>query len=698
MGKKRAQSRIAELIETIQYHDRLYYNKDTPEIADYDYDLMFNELKDLEAKNPELLRIDSPTQRVSGHPLEKFEKAPHRKPMLSLQNCFNEDDLKSFDLRLKKNLGSDKPIEYFCEPKFDGLAIELVYEKGILTRALTRGDGSVGEVVTQNIKTLKSVPLSLPDKANSLLEVRGEVLIFKSDFLELNQMQQDSGGNPFANPRNAAAGAIRQLDSRVAAQRPLRLFCYAPGAIKNLSFESQTEFLQHISDCNLPTLRLGSFKQVKNAFQKLTRSKKVMTSLQIPETPMSCSCLSIDDAIIYYRELMMTRQFLPFDIDGVVIKVNHYQTQEELGQVARSPRWAIAAKFKPEREQTLVEDIQVQVGRTGALTPVAIMKPVSVGGVTITNATLHNQDEIDRKDVRIGDTIEIHRAGDVIPEVIRVVTSLRPKGTKPYKIPPQCPVCNESAELAEGEVVLRCVNPTCPAIMKEGLKHFVSRRAMNIDKLGDKIIDQLSENGLVKHFSDLYKLRQADLLSLERQGEKSSSNILESISASKNPPFARFIFSLGIRFVGEQTARILATRFRSIDALLNVTEDELLKVDDVGPKVANSILSALSKKSFQKEIQELLKVGVSIEKMKDPYLEKAKSVLLGKSVVITGSLPMERNEIKEIILAHGGKSPGSVSKKTDFILAGDAAGSKLEKAQELGVQVLNWDEFQKLIN
>lgn len=687
-----AEKKIKSLVADIRRHDELYYLNDQPEITDYSYDLLFNELKTLESQFPHLVLPESPTQRVGGEALDKFEKAIHRTPMLSLQNSFSEEDLLAFDQRIKKILGSERNIEYFCEPKLDGLAIELVYEKGLLVAALTRGDGSMGEVVTSNIKTIKSIPLKLDEAQNlPVFEVRGEVLILKQDFLSLNEAQQEKGQNAFANPRNAAAGTVRQLDPKVTAGRPLCMFCYAPGVIDGAIFKTQKQFLDNVADLKLPVLKSAEIKDVVVSLQKIKP-----TSKKVFETPMSANCKSIEEAIEYYRTLQVLRHNLPFEIDGVVIKVNDYSLQNQIGYVARSPRWAIAAKFKPERATTVVSDIVVQVGRTGALTPVAIMEPVQVGGVTISNATLHNQDEIDRKDVRIGDTVAIHRAGDVIPEIIEVDVTKRKKSSKRFKLPDQCPACGEAVVQPEDEVILRCVNPACPSVVREGLKHFVSRKAMNIDKLGDKIIEQLCDARLVKTYSDLYQIKKSQILELDRQGEKSAQNIIDSIEASKTPTLQRFIYSLGIRFVGEQTARILSIRFGTIDKLMIASIEQLQEVNDIGPKVAQSIVQAFSKKAFIDEIRKLQQFGVSIQNPKSSDAID-NSPIKGKNIVVTGSLPMERGAIKELILSHGGKSAGSVSKKTDYVLAGEAAGSKLEKAQELGITVLSWEDFQRLI-
>lgn len=658
-------SRVAALREQIAEHDYHYHVLDRPVISDYEYDQLFAELQRLEAEYPELITPDSPTQRVGARPLDQFAKAKHRKPMLSLQNSYDPDDIRAFDERVKKFAETARDIEYFCEPKFDGLAVELIYENGVLSGALTRGDGETGEVITSNVRTIRSVPLRLKE-ALPLFEVRGEVLMLKKDFAALNEAQQEAGLMTFANPRNAAAGSVRQLDPRITASRPLRLFCYAPGVVEGKKFKTHKEFADFTLSLGLP----------------VWREHKI--------------CRSVEEVIDYYHEVMSARHDLPFDIDGIVIKTNSIALQEQLGFVARSPRWASAAKFPPEQGRTVIENIQVQVGRTGALTPVAIMRPVKVGGVTITNATLHNQDEIDRKDVRIGDTVIIQRAGDVIPEIVSVVLDQRPKNSKPFVIEPKCPACGSRAERPEGEVVLRCPNSLCPAKIRESLIHFVSRRAMDIDKMGEKLIHQLVDAGLVHKFSDIYRLKYEQVLELERKAEKSAQNIMQSIEASKKPTLARFIYALGIRFVGEQTARDLAAHFKSIDKLLAATKEDLLGVEGIGPKVADAILAALSEKAFVKEIHDLQKLGVEIQNPKAPAAG-AKLPLKDLTFVITGTLPEPRDNVKDLIVSLGGKCAGSVSKKTNYVLAGEEAGSKLDKARELGVPVIDWDQFKRMI-
>lgn len=665
MPKTSARDRYDELKNEIRHHDYQYHVLDKPEIRDFDYDKLYQELLKIEQDHPEWVTEDSPSQRVGGEVLEGFEKVAHRKPMLSLQNTYSAEEILEFDKRVQKKLDREVEVEYFCEPKFDGLSIELVYEKGVLVRAITRGDGQVGENVLSNVRTIKSVPLTLKEKI-PLLEVRGEILILKEDFKKLNEQQEENGLMTFANPRNAAAGTVRQLDPRIAASRPLKLFCYAPGSLEGVKVSSQLEW------------------------------QKLLKDLDFPVSPLGAVCKNAKAAQEFYFNIEKQRHKLPFDIDGVVIKVNSFKLQDQIGFIARSPSWATATKYKPEQATTTVEKIIVQVGRTGALTPVAVMNPVKVGGVTVTNATLHNIEEVQRKDVREGDTVVIHRAGDVIPEILEVVLDKRPKNSKPFEMPSKCPTCSEKVVKVEGEVITRCVNPLCPSVMKESLKHFVSRRAMNMEKLGDKLIEQFFDAGLVQKFSDLYRLKKDDVLSLDRQGDKSAQNIIDSVDSSRHPSLARFIYALGIRFVGEQTARSLSTHFKSIDKFIETTEEELVEIEDIGPKVAQSIASALKQKKFVKEILELQKLGVEIEKQKST--PKGEQKLSGMNIVITGTLPMGRDEIKDLIVSLGGKSSGSVSKKTNFVLAGEEAGSKLDKARELGVKVIDWDEFQKLIN
>lgn len=679
MDKKIIESRIQDLRDKIQHHNYQYHVLDRPEITDFDYDQLFKELNDLEAQYPELIQPESPTQRVGGEPLSSFNKVSHRLPMLSLQNTYSTTELTEFHERLLNFLKGQGQFTYFCEPKFDGLAVELVYENGLLIKAITRGDGVTGEDILSNIKTISSIPLKLSANHDlpipRILEVRGEVLIFKKDFAQLNDSIQAQGKNIFANPRNAAAGSLRQLDPQVAAQRPLRFFAYAPGIIDGLTLSSQMEFFELIRQFKIP-----------NAFDF---SKALNLDFDLYKL-----CKGPDEIVSYYKKMESLRSHLPFEIDGVVIKVNEFSIQDILGQVARSPRWATAGKFKPEQAETKIERIDIQVGRTGVFTPVAIMKPVRVGGVQITSATLHNQDEIDRKDIREGDTVIIHRAGDVIPEVVKVVLEKRPVVSKPYKIPTTCPSCQHQGVKNEEEVAIRCVNPLCPSVFKESLKHFVSRKAMNIDKLGSKIIDRFVDEGLLKSYADIYKLKAGDILKLDRFGDKSVENLLSSIESSKVVDFDRFIYALGIRFVGEQTAKSLAQHFASIDELISADLETLTTIDDIGPKVAQSIVEQFKDTEFVKELNLLIQTGLEIQ-----YKEKTANLhpeFSGKTFVITGTLSLSRGEATSYIEALGGKITSTVSKKTDYVVIGDNPGSKAEKAGSLGITMLSWDDVLKL--
>lgn len=678
MTQNEAKSEIKKLTEEIEKHNYLYHTQDKPEISDYDYDQLFNQLLELENQFPELASPTSPTQKVGGQVLDSFNKKEHAEPMLSLQNTYSAEEIFEFEEKIQRQLNDDQPIEFFCSPKYDGVAMELVYMNGVLTHAITRGDGTTGEDVLSNVKTVSNVPLKLTGKKiPRRLDIRGEILLFKKDFVAINDSQEEAGQQTFANPRNAAAGTIRQLDSKIAAKRNLKMFCYSLGFSEEFESDDQKNFEDQLFQFGLPTMALAP--------KKLTKGK------------LSQICRGAKEVVEYYKAIEKLRHSLDFEIDGIVVKVNSFASQKSLGNIARSPRWAFAAKFTPEQAETIIKDIQVQVGRTGALTPVAIMEPVSVGGVTITNATLHNQDEIDRKDVRVGDTVLIHRAGDVIPEVIKVVENKRKKGSKAFKIPDQCPTCGTTAEQLEGEVVKRCANPMCPSIMVESLKHFVSRNALNIDKLGSKLIEVFYEKQLISTFSDIYKLTYDDLINLERQGDKSVTNTLESIEKSKNTELHRLIYSLGIRFVGEQTARTLAQHFKSIDKFLEATEEELLELPDVGPKVVEAITKVFKQKGFHKEVKELIKVGVKPKEIKTSSTQ-ASGKLKDMSFVVTGTLPIPRNEVQDLIREAGGQVSSSVSKKTSVLVAGEKAGSKLDKAQKLGVEVWTWDDLQAQIN
>lgn len=655
---------LVEWVTTLDYH---YHTLDKPLVPDKDYDSFFSLLKSVEKANPKWIVDNSPTHRVGGPLLPGFIKGSHRTPMLSLTNSYDPEDLREFDKRVQNFLKSKTPFEYFCEPKFDGLSMELVYEKGLLVKALTRGDGVVGEDVTINVKTIKSIPLRLTGKLiPNLLEVRGEVLINKKDFAELNQFQEKEGLPVFANPRNAAAGSIRQLDSKITAGRPLKFYGYNLGAYDGILFSSQSDVYEKFLELGIPTY---------------------VSSTKI--------CKDIEEVVSYYQNLEKNKHDLPFDIDGLVVKINSLKVQDELGLVAKSPRWATAAKFKPDTAETVLEDIFCQVGRTGAITPVALMKPVKVGGVTITHATLHNQEEIDRKDVRIGDTIVVQRAGDVIPEILRHIPEKRPQGSTPYTLPTECPGCGAPLVTTPDEVVTRCVNVDCPAVLKESLKHFASRRAMNIEKMGDKWIETFVDKGLVKSFADFYFLEKSDLLTLDRQGEKSADNILKSIEQSKKTTLARFIYALGIRYIGETTAKHLADHFLNIERFVQAQEDELMKIPEIGGKVALAVLNWLAQESNKLQVTRLVQdAQIQIAEAK----VNTSGPLSGKSFLITGTLSLPREKAQAQIQDNGGKLLSGVSSKLNFLVVGDEPGSKLEKATNLGVTVIGWEDVLKMID
>jgi DNA ligase (NAD+) len=657
------EKRIDELRGIIQDHNYRYYILDDPTISDGEYDILLCELENLEKENPELITPDSPTQRVGSTPVTEFGTIEHRIPMLSLANAMNEEEFVAFDKRMQKGLDSDS-VTYMAEPKLDGLGVELVYENGLLVYGSTRGDGYTGEDITHNLKTIRGIPLSLrivDITVPALLEVRGEVFIRKDDFIALNKKQELDEKPPFANPRNAAAGSLRQLDPKITVDRPLSIYCYQGGMINGQTFPDHASFLDALKKWGLP---VNPFVQV------VTGS---------------------DGIISYHRELEEKRNDLPYEIDGTVFKINNYNERENLGSRSRSPRWAIAGKFKAQQATTVINDIDVQVGRTGALTPVAKLNPVYVAGVTVTNATLHNQDEIDRKDIRIGDTVLIERAGDVIPKVVKVITEKRPNGTKPFQIPEECPACGHGAHRPEGEVILRCENISCPRQIKGRIQHFTSKLAMNIDGLGVKVIDQLVEEGLLKTIDDLYSLNQESLAALDRLGEKSAGNLIEAISNSKETTFARFVYALGIRNVGEHIAKVLEKQFSgNLGEFQNADVEELENIDEIGPIVAETVVQFWSDKSNKLIVQNCLDKGVSLAEIEIKEYQPFE----GQIFVFTGSLEkFTRKNAKDMVEDLGGKASSSVSKNTDFVVAGPGAGSKLKKAEELGIDVLTEDEF-----
>jgi DNA ligase (NAD+) len=666
--KENIKNKIQELIEKISTFDYQYYVLDNPSISDFEYDKIFRLLIDLENKNPELIRPDSPSQRVGGKALDAFESVIHRQAMLSLNNAFEEDELMAFDKRIKDDIGISE-VEYAAEPKFDGLAITLTYENGIFVQGATRGDGYTGENVTHNLKTIRSIPTKLnhtnPPK---ILEVRGEVLMLKKDFELLNQKQESLGEKKFANPRNAAAGSLRQLDPRITATRPLTFFSYGLGVCEpNLNLKTHTETIQLLKQFNLPISDLSS-------------SVKGVMGLQS-----------------FYAKVLKLRDTLAYDIDGVVYKVNSFNYQSELGFVSRAPRWAIAHKFPAEEALTEILDINVQVGRTGAITPVARLKPVFVGGVTVTNATLHNEDEMIRKDVHIGDTVSVRRAGDVIPEIVRVLVDKRHKTIKKFKMPTECPECGSPLIRIDDEAIIRCSGGLiCPAQQKQSIIHFASRKAMDIEGLGDKSVEQLVNVGLIQGLPDIYKLELEQLVNLDRMAEKSSQNLLDAIEKSKLTSLPRFIYALGIRNVGESTAKDLAGFYGDLYEIMKQTEESLQLVPDIGPTVAKSISDFFRQNKSREVIESLISIGVHWPKY--DIKKSASGIFATKTFVLTGTLPsMSREEAKSIIEMNGGKVVGSVSKKTDYVVAGSDAGSKLATAQELGVKIISQQELLKLI-
>ncbi len=663
--------RHKEIIKTIKHHDELYYKDSAPEITDYEYDKLFTELKNIEDLNPSLITDDSPTQRVSDAPVDFFLKKKHQLPMLSLQNTYNLKDIQDFDLRCKKVLASKDEIEYCCEPKFDGLAVELIYKNGSLTSALTRGDGKIGEDVLSNVKTIKSIPLKLNTKTPpKIFEVRGEVMILKNDFKTLNIQQKDSGLPVFANPRNAAAGSIRQLDSKIAANRPLKFYGHSPGKVSKKNFKTQFEFLKLLKNYKLPTALDYNVYKICKTLSKVT---------------------------LHYKKMEKNKKNLPFNIDGMVIKVNNLSLQDELGFIARSPRWATAAKFKPDQKLTVILDIEYQIGRTGIITPVAILDPISVGGVTISNATLHNFSELKRKDIRIGDTVLIHRAGEVIPEIIHVKLSKRLKTFKKIIPPINCPSCFKKLQHENNKIALRCTNIKCPGLNLKRLKHFVSRSALNIDTLGDRIIERFFKLNMILNFSDIYSLNKHSVLKLPRFGEKSIANLFSSIEKSKSESLEKFIFAFGIKHVGKKTAEILAAHFQNLEKFLTATPKELKALHNIGEKVALSVASELSDPNFVKEIKTLLKLGIN-PLSEFSNLKQKKTPLSGKKIVITGTFKIPRPEIIKFLKSYGINVSSSVSKSTDYLLVGAAAGSKVKKAQQLGIKILSWIDLNKLIN
>ncbi len=670
---RKAAERAAELRAAIDEHNYHYYVDDAPAISDEEYDGLFHELEGLERDYPELATPDSPTQRVGAAPAAGFAPVTHRVPMLSLNNAFTADEATAFDRRVRESLGVEA-VDYEVEPKFDGLAVSLTYERGAFTLGATRGDGFTGENVTPNLRTIRAIPLKLPAEGTlpSLLEIRGEVLMNKRDFERLNAAQAAKGERLFVNPRNAAAGGLRQLDPKMTAARGLTFVAYGVGQVdwgtRRRPPATQAAVMDFLAELRLP----------------VARERAVVRGL--------------DGVLGYYRRVGEKREALAYQIDGVVYKVNDLAQQERLGFVSRAPRFAIAHKFPAEEMRTEVLAIEVQVGRTGAVTPVARLKPVFVGGVTVTNATLHNEDEVRRKDVRVGDTVIVRRAGDVIPEVVRVVVEKRPKGTREFSLPRKCPECGSAIVRLPDEAIARCTGGlVCPAQVKQALLHFASRRALDIEGLGDKLVDQLVEGKVVRTPADLYKLGVAGLAELERMAEKSAANVFAAIDKSRRTTLARFIYALGIRHVGETTAKDLARHFGSLDALLDADEAALVEVHDVGPVLAQSIRQFFTEPHNREIIAQLRAAGVQWPEGAPQRAAAGK--LHGLTFVLTGTLPtLSREDAKELIESHGGKVAGSVSKKTNYVVAGDDPGSKLERASELGVPVLDEQQLKATIN
>ncbi|EPT8871722.1 NAD-dependent DNA ligase LigA [Cronobacter dublinensis] len=666
------EEKLTQLRTTLRHHEFLYHVMDAPEVPDAEYDRLMRELRALEEAHPELVTPDSPTQRVGAAPLTEFSQVRHEVPMLSLDNVFDEASFLAFNKRVKDRLKSTDALVYCCELKLDGLAVSLLYENGLLVRAATRGDGTTGEDITLNVRTIRAIPLKLRgDNIPARVEVRGEVFLPQAGFEKINDEARRTGGKVFANPRNAAAGSLRQLDPRVTAKRPLTFFCYGVGLLEG---------------GELPRSHMGRLQQFKDW------GLPVSDRIRLVETP--------EDVLAFYHQVEADRPTLGFDIDGVVIKVDSLELQEQLGFVARAPRWAVAFKFPAQEQMTTVRDVEFQVGRTGAITPVARLEPVQVAGVLVSNATLHNADEIARLGLRIGDKVVIRRAGDVIPQVVNVVLSERPEETRPVVFPAQCPVCGSDVERVEGEAVTRCTGGLiCGAQRKEALKHFVSRRAMDVDGMGDKIIDQLVEKEYVHTPADLFRLTAGKLTGLDRMGPKSAQNVVNALEKAKETTFARFLYALGIREVGEATAARLAAHFGTLEALINASIDDLQNVPDVGIVVATHVFNFFEEESNRAVIRDLTEnVGIHWPAPQVVKAEEIDSPFAGKTVVLTGTLSqMSRDDAKARLAALGAKVSGSVSKKTDLLIAGEAAGSKLAKAQELGIEVIDEAEMLRLL-
>ena len=667
MGKQADLKRIDELRKIIEYHNKRYYQQDAPEISDSEYDRLLRELQHLEDRHPEAYSPTSPTQRVGAAPLAKFTSFIHPSPMFSLANAFSNEEIIEFDSRIKRLAGLDN-ISYIAEPKLDGLAVNLIYENGIFKQGATRGDGTMGEDVTQNLKTIFPLPLKIKNTHGNpipaFIEIRGEVYIEKKSFQKLNLRRIEENEEPFANPRNAAAGSLRQLDSKITARRPLNIFLYGMGNAKGANFSTHWEVLQTLAGWGFPVNQ--HIEQAKN----------------------------INACIKYFERIGAMRENLPYEIDGIVLKVDDLSLQKTLGNVSRNPRWALACKFPAAQATTVVKDIIVGVGRMGTLTPVAIMEPVNVGGVMVSRATLHNEDEVIKKDVRIGDTVIVQRAGDVIPEVVRVIPEKRTGKENKFKMPATCPECGSEIVRFEGEVAHRCVNISCPAQLKEHIRHFASRGAMDIEGLGEKVSAQLFDAKLIADPADLYFLNKEQLVGLDRQAEKSAQNLIEAIAKSQNPPLDKFIYALGIRHVGERTAKLLADHFGIMDNLISAKQEDLTAINEIGPEIAASIVEFFHEHKNIEVMNKFSKAGVIPQKKEI----QTNAPLQGKSFVFTGSMEsMGRNEAKTIVENLGGTIHSSVTKKTAYVVAGSDPGSKVDKAKSSGIKIISEEEFLKLI-
>jgi len=659
---------IQSIRKQIEDHNYRYYILNDPVISDGEYDNLFRSLESLEEKHPELISIDSPTQRVGNKPLNSFGALAHRIPMLSLANAMNQDELGAFYDRTKKQLGDDSTFTFVGEPKLDGLGVEIVYENGHFIHGSTRGDGYTGENISLNLKTIRAIPLVLRNQERhppKILEVRGEVFISKQDFIQLNSTREQEGDPLFANPRNAAAGSLRQLDPKLTAKRPLSIYFYEAGMIDGHSFESHLEFLNALNEWGLPT------------------------------NPYIQECKDVGSLIQYHEQMESIRNDIPYEIDGTVFKIDHYPAREKLGTRSRSPRWAIAGKFQAQQATTVIHEIDIQVGRTGALTPVAKLEPVFVGGVTVTNATLHNQDEIGRKDIRIGDTVIIERAGDVIPKVVKVVEEKRKKDSHPFIIPKKCPVCGHDANRFGDDVVIRCTNLSCMAQLKGHIEHFVSKLALNIDGFGEKIVDQLVDKSIIKNMDDIFTLSVDTVANLDRMGEKSAKNLIEAIAISKQTTFVRFVYALGIRNVGEHISKVLEKYFLGdLDLFQKATQEELENIDEIGPIVAETIVQFWSDPNNISMVSHCMELGVSFEKIQFSKHQHLKDT----TFVFTGSFnQFSRADAKGMVEKLGGKAAGSVSKKTNYVVAGPGAGSKREKAESLQIPILTEEEFLLMV-